>query len=815
MFDQTTYAAYRAASGVAAKAQAVSTSLGSGTLYADLYNGETLAYSGSFAGPMTASDGYLSKAVRLTGSYSGTGTPDAGTWRVRIRNSDGSRWMEGTFGPGGRFTWSGASLKNGHPVKLGISVAPVVVGVLEAVIASTESGSDVADLRAYVDAIVGTLAVGESGSDTAALVGEAQLYAGAVPSPIQLPLEGTFDFDDYIVGGTPPYTVTVADGYSLPTGVSLDANVLTAGDGAVAELSPDIVWNVDDSGSDLGVYLGTLSHDGPATPEQIALYLPITGALPAWATATVRYSTDGAVWADAHPLYRIVPAYSSTPAAVSAAFAGVIVDLQPGTQYEVEVTVSDGVNSTVQTLLHTTRALPAAAGSATIAITAGSTAAQIQSAINGASPGDVVEFANATYSLSTPVQINVSGTEAQPIYIRGASRAGVTLSAASGEAFYLVGASHLVIENMTIQGSGSDSGTAASSVGIKSWNGAAADRITIRNVTMTGVDRAVTLPALAQQALVYDCAFTGNNLWNTTFLESNITWNDDGVMLAGSGNCAFNNDIAGFGDSFSVNDGATNVGCHFYRNRVSFTCDDGFEADYAVRNITFYDNRIQNSMTFVSCDPLYAGPLFVFRNVSINTGRAPYKLNDTQAGMFFYNNTVVRQLGYGSGDTWPWVQFNNGALRNWGYRNNILVCKGDAGGKLLAIEASGNDPIDFTHNAWYPDGAIWWSISGGSFASLATAKAGIGATAAVFGAATKRHENDLISEADPFATDVTLGATYDVQVTTEYEPALDAASTLKAAGVAIAGITDGYSGAAPDIGAVIAGRSAPVVGDRT
>ena len=42
--------------------------------------------------------------------------------------------------------------------------------------------------------------------------------------------------------------------------------------------------------------LGTLAHDGPATPEQISLVLPVTNtaALPAdTATATVRYRPAG------------------------------------------------------------------------------------------------------------------------------------------------------------------------------------------------------------------------------------------------------------------------------------------------------------------------------------------------------------------------------------------------------------------------------------------------------------------------------------------------------------------------------------------
>lgn len=132
------------------------------------------------------------------------------------------------------------------------------------------------------------------------------------------------------------------------------------------------------------------------------------------------------------------------------------------------------------------------------------------------------------------------------------------------------------------------------------------------------------------------------------------------------------------------------------------TGDDAFEADYATRNIGFYDNYITNSATFLSLDPLWGGPLYCFRNVSINTFRGPFKFNNTNSGFMIYNNTIIRTE---EPKGWGWVQYNNGALRNWSYRNNILINRG-GGWQLLAIESSGNDPIDFTHNAWLPDGSV-------------------------------------------------------------------------------------------------------------
>src|SRR5690606_41436494 len=101
-----------------------------------------------------------------------------------------------------------------------------------------------------------------------------------------------------------------------------------------------------------------------------------------------------------------------------------------------------------------------------------------------------------------------------------------------------------------------------------------------------------------------------------------IAWNDDGIRVPGTGHAIFNNTLAGFGDALAVSARVNNVAVHFYRNRVLFTCDDAFEGDYAVRNVTFYDNRVQNSMPLASFDPPYGGHAFVSRNVSIQAGEA-------------------------------------------------------------------------------------------------------------------------------------------------------------------------------------------------
>lgn len=97
----------------------------------------------------------------------------------------------------------------------------------------------------------------------------------------------------------------------------------------------------------------------------------------------------------------------------------------------------------------------------------------------------------------------------------------------------------------------------------------------------------------------------------------------------------------------------------------------------------------------------------------------------------------------------------------------------------------------------------------------AAARSKLPATKPVFGKSTRRHESDVISEADPFVVKVKLGEDYLKQIVTAYTPKLADGTAPRGSGVAIPGITDGFSGKAPDMGAVITGRPIPFWGDRS
>jgi len=559
--------------------------------------------------------------------------------------------------------------------------------------------------------------------------------------------------------------------------------------------------------------LGDLSLDGPPTPEQIALYLPVTGVLEDIATARVRYrAASGGAWIEAHPLYRLHTKGNGGKQGLDA-FAGVITGVRPGVSYEIKVSLRGESTVAERNLVVTTRSLPGSAGRVSTIIRAGSTSPQIQKILDSAKPGDVIEFENGNYVVDN-LKLKRGGTLQRPIFIRGKSRTGVMLKDSSGIILNILGISDVIIENLTLLGSNTDSGTRSASRGINFWNGGKRqERITIRNVIIRGVDMGIVAWGNTAQLLAYDNILKGNNIWDRTFLESNLTWNDDGIRVPGKGNSVFNNTLMGFGDALAVSRGVKNISVHFYRNDIQMTGDDAFEADYGHRNITFYDNRVHNSMTLISVDPIYGGPLFAFRNIAINVGRQPYKLNNRNSGFFLYNNTVVRTNGFRSGAGWAWAQPNNGPLTAWGYRNNILIYRG--AGNLLAMEPGGQNPIDFDHNAWYPDGKIWWTHSGGCFSSLMETRSRLPATTSLFGESSRRHEGDVISGPNPFKQEIELGEHYLKEIVVLFTPKLAHGTAPRGAGAAIPGITDGFAGTSPDIGALITGRPIPHWGDRS
>ncbi|NUP87812.1 MAG: hypothetical protein HUU30_18955, partial [Burkholderiaceae bacterium] len=539
-----------------------------------------------------------------------------------------------------------------------------------------------------------------------------------------------------------------------------------------------------------------------ATPHQLSLRCRQSRALAAGSTAHAWFKTSGsATWRDAGLLYQVKDAEGAAPG--EAGFAGFILDATPGTTYDLRVDITEpGVGSWQLNSAHATRALPPEGASPSGAgiVRNCSTAAAFTSALASAVPGDVIVLANGTYTVNS-LNFNSPGTAANPVVIRGASRTGAVIVCTSGHLLQLSG-SHTVIEHLTLRGSRVDSGTASASRGIV-FSGARRTNNTIRHCTFDGFDRGIKAFDPVDGMLVYDCEFIGNNT-HDTLVSGDATgqgWSDDGVGMPGTGNCVWNCTFSGHGDVIKLGDQShaeRSRACYVHHIYVKWSADDGTEFDDAGGNCALYNSIICNTATAFSADGTYGGPFGIVRNVFINQARHPMKLTSTSQGVRMWNNTIVSTNKI-SADHNRGLRIPNAVNHGLDYRNNLLTYRGS--GDL--VYGNGSLPgLAISNNAWYPNRAVQWTSSSGSHGSVETARAALAPVMS----------GDIAVPADPFATPITLGATFATRYDGHTNATLAAGSTARNGGVPLPGITDGFSGHAPDVGAFVSGQAFGTVG---
>lgn len=560
------------------------------------------------------------------------------------------------------------------------------------------------------------------------------------------------------------------------------------------------------------------------TPEQIAVEIPDASSYSQSAYALFQYKLQSSsTWLDAHPLYRV-----SSPNS----FAGVVFDLAPGQTYDLQATVVDGQDQSVFVTFATTRALPPAAGTPTATV---SSLSAFETAINAASPGDVIQLQEGTYSGT--VDITNGGTAANPIYVRGQNEVGTVINMTTSYCFD-VDADNIVFENMTIDGQQSTNEVGARRPIRMANTGASSpvENITVRNMTIRNSSRAVAAAGgssgfRTNNCNVYDCTLTGTIEWSATTIPSSTYWNNDGIRLVGFGNGVWNNTMQGYSDSITFAHSAEETSLennYAYRNYIRNSLDNVFEFDHAIRFHGCYDNYCENINTGMSQSDNSAidhiGPSYVFRNTFANVAKRWTKFNAFWEGWHHYNNTYLRSDSI-AGDSLQGEGFYTGSPATqdrWAYRNNLHVWRNTTGNDLFRVRwtFSGAD-FDVSHNAWHPGNKqIVFGNVGPTSATLASAIADATTHDTLYPSGSgllnnnRYHQFDVEVGSNPWATTVTMGSDALVEMTGAQIGALDAGSTAKNAGTPIPGITDGYSGAAPDIGANIDGITV-AVGRRT
>jgi hypothetical protein len=266
------------------------------------------------------------------------------------------------------------------------------------------------------------------------------------------------------------------------------------------------------------------------------------------------------------------------------------------------------------------------------------------------------------------------------------------------------------------------------------------------------------------------------------------------------------------------------VSIDFYNNYMTNFHDNPFEADGSMHNVRIVRNMMINSASHAFCNqPAVGGPVYWIQNIAYHLPGGSSRLTGGSAGVLFYHNTIVSETAAQGASNVHW-------------RNNLFLGE-NSSPAIFSINTFTNytssDYNGFRPNAGAPFSFQWNSpplsvpaeysgmIGGESAAAGGTSKLERRqfATLADYSQATHQDQHSILIDYDVFVNVPRLDAQDRQRVQTVYK-AEDFDFSLKPGaaavdrGVVLPNVNDGFSGRAPDLGALELGRPAPHYGPR-
>jgi hypothetical protein len=601
----------------------------------------------------------------------------------------------------------------------------------------------------------------------------------------------------------------------------------------------------------------------PPTLTNLGFEWKISGDADRNATVSVEYRAAGTQeWKKALPLLRIGDehvgrAKENLDYTVPPMFAGSILDVAPGTEYECRFTMEDIDNKVkeVKVVRVRTRTEPKAyqGGRVLHVYPANWTGEKkepsfttLQGAYYGSgtgdwnvvqertiNPGDIIEVHAGLYEADRTNYVNPEGvpfdgtyfltvkaTEEKPIVIRSAGDGEVIFDGAGAHTFFDVSAS----ENHIFEGLTFRNADIVFYAGYKHITGA--KNLTIRNCRMENVGEGIITEFegsknfyIADNVLIgrddrYRILGWANprNIYGVNKMYSYI-----GIKVCGSGHVICHNAVAFFHDAIDVSTYGTpeteqelkSVSVDIYNNDIHLMADDFIEADGGVHNIRVMRNRSVNSgQCGLSAQPIFGGPAYFIRNIVYNvpTGNV-LKVDAKPAGLYVFHNTFISE------NTYP------GIYSNAHFRNNLFlgtdVARRPVAVFPLATSYSTYDYDGYRLNAKNESNFRWvappagqlqnYSISlgnGKSFNSLKNLSAESGLE--VHGIEI---DYDIFENLQAPKPNLVYHAT-------DLNFKLKPNSKVVDIGIRLPGVNDNFTGKAPDLGALEAGAPEPVYGPR-
>lgn len=529
------------------------------------------------------------------------------------------------------------------------------------------------------------------------------------------------------------------------------------------------------------------------TVNALGVQVLITGDTNRNARITVRYRPAGGAFKDGPALLRVRPETLSVT--VPEQFAGSVFDLQPDTDYELELRAvdADGPLDTTRTVMGRTRAVPRSMP-ATPRLVAVSTAAALRTALTAAQAGDVITIAAGTYTGSFAV--NASGTAMNPIVIRGADAAAVIFdgNACAGCNVFEVYGSYTHLESFTLR----------NAVRAVRFQGAGTTGNVARRLIIRDVVHGIAGTTGQTDFYICDNDVVGRLVWPWALQAgSSANWDDRGVDMTGDGHVVCHNKLQGFGDPV-VNKKSRARSWDSYGNDI-YDSFDGTELDEGEGNVRVYRNRWTNVMAPISIQPMNGGPGYALRNVLFNIPDEQIKLKSlggTQfpSGVVALHNTFVspfRALNLQAPTSVTQFNFVIG--------NNLFIGPQTLTGSRTVDWTCSVDGGVFDYNGYYPNGGFFFGQANGSnrvYANWAAVQAG-----------GQVEQNGTLLTRPIFATDF-VGPTDAGARHSAPDFTLAAGSNARDRGQVHPGINTGFQGSAPDLGALELGCPVPVYGPR-
>ena len=597
---------------------------------------------------------------------------------------------------------------------------------------------------------------------------------------------------------------------------------------------------------------------------------PITGDVNRNATVDVRFREVGQPhWRQALPLVRIggenvYRRRENLDYSVPDGFAGSILNLQPGTEYECQFVLKDpdGVHGRPDpTVRVKTRVepMPSAGGRNLHVYPTDHQGPKLEPnftcllhAYYGAGlgdwnvvwerrakPGDTILMHAGLYKSDrlnyvdpqmTPfdgtMSLTLKGTAEKPITIKSAGDGEVIFDGAGNHRLFDVMASqHHIFDGLTIRNT--DVGIFA---GQKEVLGAIG--LTVKNCRFENVGFGVwTEFAGSSDFYIADNLFLGRDdrfrlvgwtgpLWASAGpYGSHLLTSYYAIKVYGPGHVIAHNSIAYFHDAIGISTYGTPPeepdrrasSIDIYGNDMHMLNDDFVETDGAVHNVRVMNNRgINAAQGGYSAQPSFGGPVYFIGNIlyHVPSGVA-FKFSAKPAGLFVFHNTIIGE------------QVSQDPSSNMHYRNNLFLGR-DTPGRGIMTWANATETFSSDYNGFRPNKGVaeqyrWLGPKPGqrfyepvpedwkSFTTLAEFRSTTGQE--LHGIEVDFNDFERLAAPDP-------GQRHAVYHAMDLDFRLKPSSRAVDVGVLIPTVNENFAGKAPDLGALEIGNPNPTYGPR-